>query len=84
MNPRGANVVRLTFSHPPSTRGVDWALRDCLGTAIKLDGSRDIVTSAAVGSPGSGVEPLHPYGPSLCLSYRSSTHTVGVRKAPGD
>jgi hypothetical protein len=41
---QGPNLVNVTFIRTqPSKVVVDWALRDCLKTAVKLDGSRDIV-----------------------------------------
>ena len=44
LNGRGPNLVNVTFLHTrPSKVVVDWALRDCLKTAVKLDASRDIV-----------------------------------------
>ena len=44
---RGPNLVNVTFIRTqPSKTVVDWALRDCLKTAVKLDSSRDIVGSA--------------------------------------
>jgi hypothetical protein len=40
----GPNLVNVTFLRTrPSNTVVDWALRDCLKTAVKLDASRDIV-----------------------------------------
>jgi len=41
---QGPNLVNVTFIRTqPSKVVVDWALRDCLRTAVKLDSSRDIV-----------------------------------------
>ena len=46
LNVGGRHVVRVTYVgfHPSRTRA-EWSLRDCLNTAVKLDGSRDIVVS---------------------------------------
>lgn len=44
LNRSGPNLVNVTFLRTrPSKVVVDWALRDCLRTAVKLDASRDIV-----------------------------------------
>ena len=43
LNERGAHVVHVTFvGYRPTRSRADWSLRDCLFTASKLDGSRDI------------------------------------------
>src|SRR5690242_18179246 len=48
---RGANVVNVTFAHTlPSKVAIDWALRDCLNTALKLNATRDIVGLAWFGN----------------------------------
>jgi hypothetical protein len=44
LNPEGGHVVRVVYvGYRPSPARADWTLRDCLNTALKLDGSRDIV-----------------------------------------
>src|SRR5882672_12001677 len=44
LNEAGGHVVRVVYvGYRPSRARADWTLRDCLNTAIKLDGTRDIV-----------------------------------------
>ena len=44
LNAQGGHMVRVVYvGYRPSPARADWSLRDCLNTAIKLDGSRDIV-----------------------------------------
>lgn len=80
---RGNRVVRVVFvGYRPSRVRADWSLRDCLSTAIKFDGSRDIVASLwyrdrARRSPQ---EPLLPYGASASLVYKASQNAVVVQK----
>ena len=59
----GPNLVNVTFSRTrPSKAVVDWALRDCLATAIKLNGARDIVALAWFRSlTSAALQPLEPY-----------------------
>ena len=43
LDERGGHVVHVVYvGFRPSPARADWTLRDCLKTAIKLDGSRDI------------------------------------------
>ena len=81
----GPHFVRVTFvGARPSNGQADRALRDCLQTAIKLDGSRDIFAAAWYrnGEPArsNGPELLQPYGPSMQVVYRASSKTVALRK----
>jgi hypothetical protein len=59
----GPNFVNVTFMRTrPSKMVVDWALRDCLATAAKLNGARGIVALAWFRSLSkAGLQPLEPY-----------------------
>ena len=85
LSPHGPHFVRVTFVRVyPSNGQADRALRDCLQTAIKLDGSRDILAAAWYRNlePGHSNEPelLRPYGSLMQLVYRASSKTVALRK----
>ena len=44
LSARGSHVVHVTYvGYRPSRARADWSLNDCLFTASRLDGSRDIV-----------------------------------------
>ncbi len=44
LSAEGGHLVRVVYvGFRPSPARADWTLRDCLNTALKLDGSRDIV-----------------------------------------
>ena len=82
LNAHGSHVVNVTFvGFRPSRVRADWSLRDCLNTAAKLDGSRDIVAKLWYREryvrgrqelPG-------PHGTSA-LVYKASRRTVLVEK----
>ena len=81
----GPHFVRVTFvGVRPSNGQTDRALRDCLQTAIKLDGSRDILATPWYRNvePSHSNEPelLQPYGSLRQLIYRASSKTVALRK----
>jgi hypothetical protein len=82
LNNQGTHVVHVTFvGFRPSKTRADWSLRDCLSTAAKLDGSRDIVAwlwyrERYVRGPG---EMLRPYGGSQTLVYKASQRNVVVQ-----
>jgi hypothetical protein len=78
---REAHTVDVTFAGLlPARHRLDWALRDCLNTAVKLDGSQDIVVLAWY-RPGPGiVEPVRPYGEETKLVYQASRKTVTLRR----
>jgi hypothetical protein len=86
LNIHGSHVVDVTFvEFRPSRVRADWSLRDCLSTAAKLDGSRDIVARLWYRSDRyvRGVEePLHPHGTSATLVYKAARKTVVVEKSP--
>jgi hypothetical protein len=79
---QGANFVNVTFSRtPPTKNAVDWVLRDCLNTAIKLNAARDIVAFAWYRKHSSGaLEPLEAYRGDVRLFYSASRHAVMLRK----
>lgn len=69
LNKRGANVVNVTFvGHRPSRSRADWSLRDCLHTATKLDGTRDIEARLWYRERGADAAP-QPLEPEL--SYKA-------------
>ena len=72
---RGSHVVNVVFvGYRPSRVRADWSLRDCLYTASRLDGSRDIEAALWYRERGERLrrEPLEPRG----AIYRASTRTV--------
>jgi len=61
----GSHVVKVVFvGYRPSRPRADWSLRDCLYTASRLDGSRDIVATLWYRDLDAldRQEPLQPYG----------------------
>ena len=71
----GSHVVNVVFvGYRPSRVRADWSLRDCLYTASRLDGSRDIEASLWYRERGERLrrEPLEPRG----ATYKASTRTV--------
>lgn len=86
MQRTGPHEVLIRFSRVrPSPRQLDWALRECLETASKLDSSRDIFASASyseetwAGAWKEIVEPLAPRGPAGSRAiYRASSGRVMV------
>ena len=86
LSARGHHVVDVTFvGFRPSRVRADWSLRDCLNTASKLDGSRDIVAWLWYRERQlrSSREPLHPHGASAGLVYRASSRAVTLQR-PGE
>jgi len=85
LNVGGSHVMHVIFvGVRPSRAQADRALRDCLNTAKKLDGSRDILASLwhrdrDRGNSG-GDELLQPYGPFTNLVYKASSKTVVLQK----
>ncbi len=83
LSTRGSHLVKVVFvGYRPSRARADWSLRDCLSTAIKFDGSRDIVASLwyrdrALRSPP---EPLRPDGAAASLVYQAARHAVVVQR----
>ena len=83
LNAHGSHVVNVTFvGFRPSRVRADWSLRDCLNTAAKLDGSRDIVARlwyreryvrGREEMPG-------PHGASAALVYKAARKTVLIEK----
>jgi len=83
LSTRGSHVVNVIFvGFRPSRVRADWSLRDCLNTAAKYDGSRDIVASLWYRDRErrSPHELLRPYGASAGLVYRASGKTVVLQK----
>jgi len=74
LNERGAHVVNVTFvGYRPSRSRADWSLRDCLFTASKLDGSRDIEAHLWYRERGAHTRP-QPLEPEL--SYKAVSRRV--------
>ena len=81
----GAHSVIVTFvAKRPSTADIDRALRDCLAQAIRVDGSKDIVTAplfrAREGANPDNDEDLRPYGILSNLVYIASNKSITVHK----
>jgi hypothetical protein len=81
-HPEGRHVVDIVFvGYRPSRGRADWALRDCLNTAAKVDSSRQIVARLWYRQRGwrSPREPLAPYslasGSSVAGTSLSSAAT---------
>ena len=79
---RGPHIVNVTFSRTrPSKAAIDWALRDCLATAIKLSAARDIVALAWFRPHSSAaLQPLEPYSADARVVYSASRRAVVLRK----
>jgi hypothetical protein len=79
---RGTSFVNVTFSRTmPTKRTVDWALRDCLSTAIKLDATQDIVALAWYRRHSrAALEPLEAYAGDVKVFYSAQRHAVLLRK----
>ena len=74
LNERGAHVVNVTFvGHRPTRSRADWSLRDCLFTATKLDGTRDIEAHLWYRERGADKVP-QPLEPEL--SYKAVSRRV--------
>jgi len=74
LNERGAHVVNVTFvGYRPTRSRADWSLRDCLFTATKLDGTRDIEAHLWYRERGADArrQPLEPE-----LSYKAISRRV--------
>lgn len=79
---RSEHVVNVVFvGFRPSRGRAEWSVRDCLSTAAKLDGSRNIVASLWYRERGQRLqEPLEPFGPSRRLVYHASTKRLVVER----
>jgi len=74
LNERGAHVVNVTFvGYRPTRSRADWSLRDCLFTATKLDGTRDIEAHAWYRERAADARP-QPLEPEL--SYKAVSRRV--------
>ena len=74
LNERGAHVVNVTFvGYRPTRSRADWSLRDCLGTASKLDGTRDI--DAHLWYRERGADSAQPLEPGA-LVYKAASRRV--------
>ena len=75
LNERGTHVVNVTYvGYRPSRSRADWSLRDCLGTALKIDATRYIEVHLWYRSRGgnSAPEPLEPAG----LFYKAANKRI--------
>jgi hypothetical protein len=81
-HPEGSHVVDVVFvGYRPSRARAEWSLRDCLNTAAKLDGSRNIVALLWYRERGQRLQsPLEPFGPSRRLVYHAATKQVAVER----
>lgn len=79
---RGTNFVNVTFARTvPTKRTVDWALRDCLSTAIKLNATQDIVALAWYRRHSrAALEPLEAYSGDVKVFYSAQRHAVLLRR----
>ena len=79
---RGPNIVNVMFSRTrPSKAAIDWALRDCLSTAIKLNATRDIVALAWFRPHSTAaLQPLAAYPADANVVYSASRRAVLLRK----
>jgi hypothetical protein len=79
---RSEHVVNLVFvGFRPSRGRAEWSLRDCLSTAAKLDGSRNIVALLWYRERGQRrQEALEPFGPSRRLVYQASSKQMVVER----
>ena len=79
LSPTGSHVVRVVFvGYRPSRGRADWSLRDCLNTAARYAGTKDIVASLWYRERDDRQprEPLAPYG----ATYRASSRTIIVHQ----
>jgi hypothetical protein len=77
LSARGSHALDVEFvGYRPSRGRADWSLRDCLHTASRLDGSRDIV--ASLWYRGERLAPRERLEPHA-LVYRASSRTVEAR-----
>ena len=75
----GSHVVQVVFvGYRPSRGRANWALRDCLNTAARYAGARDIVASLWYRERDDQRhrEPLAPYA----AMYKASTKTILVQQ----
>jgi len=79
LNSSGHHVVEVIFvGFRPSKGRADWSLRDCLNTAARYAGTRDIVASLWYRERDDRThrEPLAPYG----ATYKASSRTIVVQQ----
>ena len=79
LSPTGHHVVHVVFvGYRPSRGRADWSLRDCLNTAARYAGSRDIVASLWYRERDDRLQrvPLAPYQ----AIYKASSKTVVVQQ----
>lgn len=75
LNERGAHIVHVTYvGYRPSRPRADWSLRDCLGTALKIDATRNIEVRLWYRDRAgeSAPEPLEPAG----LFYKAANKRI--------
>ncbi|HEX6692061.1 MAG TPA: hypothetical protein VF110_13050 [Burkholderiales bacterium] len=79
---RDEHIVNVVFvGFRPSRARAEWSLRDCLGTAAKLDGSRNIVAFLWYRERGQQAQELmEPFGPARRLVYQASSRQLVVRR----
>jgi len=79
LKPSGHHVVNVVFvGYRPSRGRADWSLRDCLNTAARYAGSRDIIASLWYRDRDDRLhrQPLAPYG----ATYKASSRTIVVQQ----
>src|SRR5262245_54793985 len=79
---RREHVVNVVFVGFRPLRGrAEWSLRDCLSTAAKLDGSRDIVAHLWYRERGQRQqEALEPFGAARRLAYQAASRQLIVQR----
>jgi hypothetical protein len=76
------HVVNIVFvGFRPSRGRAEWSVRDCLNTAAKLDGSRNIIAFLWFRERGQRLEEsLEPFGPSRRLVYHAASRQLMVER----
>lgn len=79
---RSEHVVNVVFvGFRPSRGRAEWSLRDCLNTAAKLDGSRNIVAFLWYRERGHRAqEAIEPFGSARNLVYHASSRQLVVER----
>src|SRR5262245_34714228 len=81
---RGHAVHIVYVGFRPSRGRAEWSVRDCLNTAAKLDGSRDIVAFLWYREKGQRQQqPIEPFGASSRLVYKASSKRLVVEREQG-
>lgn len=82
LSARSEHLVNVVFvGFRPSRARAEWSLRDCLGTAAKLDGSRNIVAILWYRERGQQArELIEPFGPARRLVYQASSRQLVLER----